>query len=373
MRIFDSKVYECPKCGEFLREHRRKCPYCGLQLISTNSLQSNDNLFYSNFRSSGRRVQTQQDGGSKMPQTPDVKHDLSKPRSAPADPEVFSSSRRMAANGGYTQQSAVEQEKEYTGIIEPLKNDTAYFSSGNRKHYGKDPMLKRTAVAPDEKEFYNSSLENERKKRELITNITDDHDSVENPYKASKLSEEEPIITEHSVEFIANTITEFRKHRFGAYIYNRLELLLAGMMMLSTILVIMDVLYDPEKKTLPLVLTYSMSLIVLSLETQKTCRRRLTLTISAITIMTSVGLMLFRSHLDYYVTAPELIILYGVVALLNVLSMWLTRAMSAYTVTWETYQSKGKPAVDTEPPEEIEIYKSNDSSTDDSTSKHETE
>lgn len=41
-KIFKDEVIECLKCVEFLRTHRRKCPYCGLTLISTNNVQNKE-------------------------------------------------------------------------------------------------------------------------------------------------------------------------------------------------------------------------------------------------------------------------------------------------------------------------------------------
>ena len=355
MKLIETNVFECPKCGQFLRSQRRVCPFCGLQLVSTRNIDGGVELFSTVVQGRGE-TEIQQGKAQKGAGPLAV---INAELQNPLAPDVFSSARRTAANGGYTQQSTVEQKKEYTGLMAPLKDDKAYFSSSERKVYGSAPRLDADIHLKKDNEFFHSDVDQEQRKlRESTVNITDDHNAEENPYKKSGLSEEKQIITEHSTEFKAHSITEFRKHRFGAYLYTRVEWMFCTMIALATFLFILDMMYDPVRTTMPIALTYVLEILILTHEFQRTCFRGVASTISVVTIFSSAGLMYFTGHFDIYATVPEIFIILGVIAALNIFSMKQLRAAAAYCENYDAYLKKGSELTELAEPEAIEMYSS---------------
>lgn len=346
----EKRYMTCPECEQFFKRPHRVCPFCGHRFEP----EPTDDVGMFSARERALFIDER-----KMERKP-ISHEQ-------AEAELFRSHRRSAENEGYTQQNTELREKTYYGVSADAINnmdDGTYFRSRARTA-DKETTIRRVTTMNDGV-FFSSQRRSESAhavSAESRDKDTEEHRPEVNPYLDKSVMNDEPVITEHSVEYKAHNIKEFARHRFGKAYADRLEFILAGIVFSALLCLAFEhffvAIYVPQTADIA---TYIMvaAVAALSIPSVKSWNKYTAMVLSWVVIVYSVFMLIyiFVHAVIGSIRNFDVLTVFIPDAAMCVLCLRLTVYMSNFHNQWDAYGKKGSELVETAPPEDIEFFRS---------------
>ncbi len=235
--------------------------------------------------------------------------------------EVFTTLKRQAHNGGYTQQNTKSTDELYTGIDHSFDNNDIFFSAESHAD-------EKTANSKPSK---------------II------HDPKDNPYNSNVYAERQLNVqsNNHKGEYLPNDIIEFSTHRFGSEAANKIRFNLFGIIGCTLMVIFFVLIIDHTHLARPIVIVYAAAMIALTYTLLRSFQKAVMFTIIGITLAYAVTLsyILITTHLmplaEGFMTPLNILMIYTPVIGQFIFCVRAYRGFRFYLDRWDAYTVRG--------------------------------